>query len=242
MSKKLTFKNVIVDLVAVVDRKRAVSSARYFKTGKGEYGEGDVFVGITVPVMRAVAKKYQLISLGEIKKLLVSDIHEHRYVALLILCLKYQKEPAIHREIFEMYLVHTKFINNWDLVDTSARDIIGHYIWNHFITSKRRIFLTKLAKSRHLWERRISIVATHYGIVRQEFEETLVIADLLLKDTHDLIHKATGWMLREVGKKDEGVLKKFLDGHAVVMPRTMLRYSLERFKPQERLKYMKMKA
>ncbi len=236
----LTAKSVMKELALVSDKQKAVFVARYFKTGKGQYGEGDVFIGVTVPAVRVVVRKYRELPLSEVQVLLTSKIHEHRLAALLILCLQYARGNT--EEIFKMYLNNTRYINNWDLVDTSARDIVGHYVWNHMSPTKRKIFLSKLAKSESLWERRIAMVATSYGISKGELDYTFHIAEVLLKDTHDLMHKASGWMLREAGKKDKRALAGFLDSHAGTMPRTMLRYALEHFKPKERQKYMQMRA
>lgn len=241
MAKSLSYKNVIHDLSLVASKDRAMGAARYFKTGKNDYGEGDIFIGVTVPAARIISKKYLLLPIADVLKLLKSKIHEHRFTALLILGLQYAKQPERQKEILDVYLSHTRYINNWDLVDTSARDIVGHYVWNYLDSKKRKTFLSKLANSELIWERRISIVSTHYGIMKGKTEETLAIAALLIKDTHDLLHKATGWMLREVGKKDINGLRGFLDKYASIMPRTMLRYALEHFAEKERFKYMKMK-
>jgi 3-methyladenine DNA glycosylase AlkD len=242
MTKIPTYKDIVADLAKVSDKKRALEMARYFKTGKGEYGEGDIFIGVTVPASRIISKRYVELGMSEVKKLLTSKIHEYRTIALHIWCLQYARESERRKEIFNEYLAHTKYINNWDLVDTSAREIVGQFVWNYYSAIKRKAFLTKLAKSKLIWERRIAIVATHYGIMKGELGEVFAVATLLLKDTHDLMHKAVGWMLREVGKKDRNALRWFLDSHAHVMPRTMLRYALEHFEPAEKARYMKMKA
>jgi 3-methyladenine DNA glycosylase AlkD len=235
-------KSVIKSLKVIADKDRAISTARYFKTGKGEYGEGDVFIGVTVPQGRIVAKEYRELPIEEVLILLRSKVHEHRSVSLYILCDQYSRYPKRQKEIFDIYLQHTEYVNNWDLVDTSARDIVGHYVWNHLSDAKRKLFLSKLAKSKILWERRIAIVSTHYGILRDDLSETFFVSELLLSDTHDLMHKAVGWMLREAGKRDKKALVVFLNRYAGIMPRTTLRYSIEHFGLVERLKYMKMKA
>jgi 3-methyladenine DNA glycosylase AlkD len=237
-----TAKSVMKELALVSDMQKAVFVARYFKTGKGEYGEGDIFIGVTVPAVRVVAKKYREMPLSEVQILLTSKIHEHRLAALLILCLQYKKADAEGKKnIFHVYLKHTAYINNWDLVDTSARDIVGQYIFEHQTKIERMKFLKKYAGSKSLWERRIAVISTAYGISKGYFDEICIISEILLKDTHDLIHKALGWMLREMGKKNkegEQRLLKFLDENAFKMPRTMLRYSLERLDIKARKRYM----
>ncbi len=223
-----------IDLEKLATKERAIVSQRFFKTGKGQYGEGDIFIGTTVPDTRKVAKKYNL-SLEEIKQLLESKIHEHRLIALFILVDKYKKsEDKEKQEIANFYLNHTKHINNWDLVDSSAHLILGEHISN-----KDKSILEKLAKSNNLWERRISIISTLQFIRKNQFDETFKISTILLKDKHDLIHKAVGWMLREVGKKDKNQLKNFLNKHHKEMPRTMLRYSIEHFSKEEKEYFMK---
>ena len=206
------------------DAKRAKNLAWFFKTGKGEYGEGDQFCGITVPALRKIASRYRDLKLADIKKLLGSVIHEHRLVALLILLDQYKRADASAREkLFDFYLANTRYINNWDLVDASARDIVGEHL-----VARPRAILYKLAKSADLWERRIAIIATHAFIRRGDFTDTFTISELLLGDKHDLIHKAIGWMLREAGKQSEPRLVQFLKTHYSAMPRTTLRYAIER--------------
>ncbi|MBR9690630.1 DNA alkylation repair protein [Candidatus Woesearchaeota archaeon] len=215
-------------------KEKAQILQRFFKTGKGQYGEGDIFIGVTVPEQRKTAKKYVNISFDEIQKLLDSKIHEHRLTGLLILTYKYEKaNDKQKKEIYDFYMKNTKAINNWNLVDVTTPKIVGAYLFD-----KKRDVLYKLVKSKNLWERRISILATHYFIRNNQFEDTIKLSELLLKDTHDLIRKAVGWMLREVGKRDKKTLTKFLDKHSKQMPRTMLRYSIERFEDKERKKYM----
>jgi 3-methyladenine DNA glycosylase AlkD len=190
----------------------------FFKTGKGEYGEGDIFLGISVPDQRKIAQKNVLLSLSEIKTMLQSPIHEYRLTALLILTYK-----PLTKEILDFYLQNTKYVNNWDLVDLTAYKILGNWLLD-----KNRFVLYKLAKSKQIWEQRIAIVATYAFIKNSQFEDTIKISKILLSHKHDLIHKAVGWMLREVGKRDEQVLRKFLNTYKNVMPRTMLRYAIER--------------
>jgi len=213
--------------------EKAKSSAWFFKTGVGQYGHGDVFAGVTVPEQRKVARQFRDLPLTEIDKLLASKIHECRLTALLVLVGQYQKADAATRErIVEFYLAHTPRINNWDLVDSSASYILGVHLLH--ADEKKRKILYRLAKSKDLWERRIAIIATLAFIRNNEYADTLALAELLLSDSHDLIHKATGWMLREVGKRSPDTLREFLRAHATQMPRTMLRYAIERFPDEER--------
>lgn len=222
------------DLQKLQDPKKADILSRFFKTGKGQYGEGDIFLGVTVPKQREVAKKYINLTLEELQKLLLSKIHEHRLTALLILVDKYKKSEQIEKEkIFDFYLKNTKSINNWDLVDLSAPNIVGDFLLNN-----DRAILYKLAKSENLWEKRISILVTYAFIKNNEFKDTLKISEILLKDSHDLMRKAVGWMLREVGKKDQKVEEEFLKKHYKIMPRTMLRYAIERFDENKRRFYL----
>jgi 3-methyladenine DNA glycosylase AlkD len=223
-----------LDLKRLANPEKAKLLSRFFKTGPGEYGEGDVFLGIMVPEQRKVAKKYSGLSLPEIQDLLTSKIHEHRLVSVFILVSKYQKaDPSGKKDIYDFYLRNTKNINNWDLVDMSAPKIMG----DHLLERDKSI-LYKLARSDNLWERRISILSTAAFIDKHQFEDSLKISELLLGDKHDLIHKAVGWMLREMGKKDQEVEEMFLRKHHKVMPRTMLRYAIERFEEKKRKAYM----
>lgn len=220
---------------ANADKARILSG--FFKTGKGQYGEGDIFIGITVPVLRKIAKQYFRISASHIDKLLHSPYHEHRLCGLLIMVYQYErlKEDKLKDLIYEQYLSNTAFINNWDLVDLSAPKIVG----THLLNQSDRTILYKLAKSKDLWERRISIISTFAFIKEGDSKDTFAIARLLIDDKHDLIHKAVGWMLREVGKRiSESTEKKFLDQHYSTMPRTMLRYAIERFRENERRQYL----
>lgn len=209
--------------------------SNFFKTGKGEYGEGDKFLGITVPEQRSIAKKYLDLSLDDIESLLQSDIHEHRLTSLLILVEQYKKASETEKEkIVTFYLKNAQRVNNWDLVDLTAPNILGPYLIN-----KDKKILYTLSKSSNLWEKRIAIVATLAFIRKEEFEDTLKISELYLNEKHDLLQKATGWMLREMGKKNEQVLEEFLQKNFKNMPRTMLRYSIERLSKERREFYMK---
>lgn len=212
----------------------AAVSQRFFKTGPGEYGEGDVFLGIKVPVLRRLAREFRAAGEDEAQVLLQSPFHEERLFALLLLMQGYAVANEAGREaIYRRYLANTSRINNWDLVDISAPHIVGGHL-----QSRSRAVLLQLAASSDLWERRIAIVATLYFIRRNEFSDTLQIARMLLNDPHDLIHKAVGWMLREVGKRDRAVAEEFLKTHYQTMPRTMLRYAIERFPEALRLRYL----
>ncbi len=233
---------VINELLKLKNKDKSKILTRFFKTGKGEYGEGDVFLGITVPVSRSIAKKYAHIDFKEIQELLNNKYHEVRLVALLILVQKYKtciKQNLPHRQdlcgkIVEFYLKNTKNINNWDLVDLSAHYILGDYLFY-----KDKNILIKLAKSKNLWERRIAIISTFAFIYKGEANWTFKIIDILIKDKHDLIHKACGWMLREIGKRvDEKQLISYLDQNSDKMPRTMLRYAIERLPETKRLYYL----
>jgi 3-methyladenine DNA glycosylase AlkD len=216
----------------------AATAARFFKTGPGQYGEGDILLGLRAEVMHRLSKEYHSLPFRDLRMLLRSPVHEDRSLALLILVRQATKgDGAAKQKIYELYIAHTRYINNWDLVDASAREIVGGYLYD-----KPREPLVQLARSASLWERRISIVATHYFIRQGEFADTLRIAKLLLGDKEDLIHKAVGWMLREVGKRDQSTLEKFLRRHGSVMPRTALRYAIERFPKELRLAYLTGKA
>lgn len=213
---------------------RAKKLAGFFKTGKGQYGEGDLFLGIPVPEQRKVANRYTDLLLNDLQELLNSKFHEHRLTALLILISKYGKaEDSGKEEIFSFYLKNTENINNWDLVDLSAPKIVGDYLVN-----KDGFILYKLAKSNNLWERRIAILSTFRFIGNNDFEDALSISELLLHDKHDLIHKAVGWALREIGKRDQEVEERFLTKYCMQMPRTMLRYAIEKFDCEKRKFYL----
>ncbi len=221
-------------LRALGNPQAAAFAARYFKTGPGQYGEGDVFLGLRAPVMHALAKEYRALPLDQVVELLRSTVHEDRLLALLIMVRQAAKgDAAVRKGIYDLYMAHTRFVNNWDLVDASAPTIVGSHL-----ADRSRKPLDRLAGSKCLWERRISIIATMYFIRRGEFQATLRIAERLLGDREDLIHKAAGWALREVGKRDQPILEAFLDRHARIMPRTMLRYAVERFPEEKRNAYL----
>ena len=228
--------NLRNDLHKYKNSAKAKILSRFFKSGKGEYGAGDKFLGITVPDSRSVAKQYLKLPLKEVTILLQSKWHEERLVALLLLVAKFQKGSEVEKkEVYKFYLSQTKYVNNWDLVDLSCSYIVGISL-----LKKDRRILEKLAKSKNLWERRIAIISTFAFIYSGESDWTFRIARILLKDEHDLIHKAVGWMLREVGKRvSEEALENFLSESAVNMPRTMLRYAIERLPEIKRKKYLK---
>ena len=225
----LAHEQVKAELEGLSDPEHAMKLQGFFKTGKGEYGEGDIFIGVRVPDQRRIAKKYRNISLTDVLELLRSEIHEHRLTALFILTEQFNKgDEEARRRIVGLYLSNTAYVNNWDLVDSSAHKILG--VW---LVNKPRGVLYDLARSESLWERRISIISTFAFINRGDLVDALALAEALVDDGHDLIHKASGWVLREVGKKDQSVLEEFLLEHFKTMPRTMLRYAIERL-PKER--------
>ncbi len=223
------------ELHSIADPEIAAHSSRFFKTGPGEYGEGDKFLGIRTPELRKIDRKYHQLPLNEIKHLIRSPYHEERLLALFILTYKFPKsDKQEQKQIYDFYLTNIRYINNWDLVDSSAPKIIG--VW---LMDKPKELLYKLAESDNLWERRISMLATLHFIKNGQFEDTLKIADLPLGDDHDLIHKAVGWMLREIGNRDQNRLKEFLKSRHEKMPRTMLRYAIEKFPEPLRTSYLK---
>ena len=227
---------VRAELKKMADAEYAKTAARFFKTGKGEYGEGDIFIGIRVPALRKAAQRFSDLPLDDIGILSLSDIHEERMIALLLLVHSFKRakrETAAQKKIFDWYMAHTAGINNWDLVDLSAPEIPGAWL----LDRDRSVLLT-FAKDRDLWKRRIAIVATHAFIKKNDFLTTFEIADILMNDTHDLIHKAVGWMLREAGKRDLSAEKDYLKTRYKTMPRTMLRYAIERFPEAERKRYL----
>ena len=222
------------DLKKLSDPEKAKILLKFFKTEKGGYGEGDKFLGIKVPDQRKIAKKYRDLSLSKIQDLLSSKIHEYRLTSLFILADKYQRSDKNNKKkIFEFYLKNTKNINNWDLVDSSAPYIVGDYLLD-----KDRKILYELAKSKKLWERRIAMLSTYTFIRNGEFEDTLKIAGILLNDEYDIIHKAVGWMLREIGNRNQKVEEKFLKKYYKKMPRVMLRYAIEKFSEEKRRFYL----
>jgi 3-methyladenine DNA glycosylase AlkD len=228
-------KEVTNALKTLATEERRKVNEWFFKTGKGEYGYGDIFLGVTMPDIRRIAKKFsQEISLQELTELIRNPIHEVRLCALIILVNKYKKENS--DKIYQYYMDHLTAINNWDLVDSSAPYIVGDYLYKHPEKSK---ILIDFSHSENLWVRRISIVSTFTFIKNNEFNTTLEIAKLLLNDNHDLIHKALGWMLREIYKRDERIIKRFLRQNYAQIPRTTLRYAIERMDKEERLLYLK---
>ncbi len=229
-----TARDALNRLQALGSLEAAATAARYFKTGPGQYGEGDVFLGVRVPALRKLASEFRHLPDGEVLSLLGSEFHEARLLALLIWVRAASKgDEATRRLVYDLYLANTRSVNNWDLVDASAREIVGGYLHD-----KDRVPLYRLVRSKSVWERRIAIIATHDFIARHDFADTLGITGTLLGDPHDLIHKAAGWMLREVGKRDRATLERFLRAHHRVMPRTMLRYAIERFPPDVRRAYL----
>jgi len=226
---------ILDELKTLGDPVRATHSQRFFKTGPGEYGEGDIFLGIKVPIQRALARSYKQATLKDAVSLLSSAYHEARLTALFLLIQIYQKSDAQGRtQIYQIYLDQVKYINNWDLVDSSAMQIVGHYLFH-----KDRSPLRTLAQSHDLWERRIAIIATYHFIKQYEFQDTLDLSAILLNDQEDLIHKAVGWMLREVGNRSRPTEEQFLLKYYQNMPRTMLRYAIEKFPQDLRQAYLK---
>ena len=220
------------ELMQLSDPSHAKKLQGFFKTGKGEYGEGDIFIGVRVPDQRRTAKKYWNIPLTDVLVLLKSGIHEHRLTALFILTQQFNKgDEDLRQQIVDIYLSNTAYVNNWDLVDSSAHKILGAWL-----VDKDRDVLYGLAESESLWDRRISIISTFAFIDRGDMVDAVSLAGMLVDDGHDLIHKASGWVLREVGKKDQSLLEEFLLEHYETMPRTMLRYAIERL-PEERRKF-----
>ena len=229
-------KQIMKRLRDLGDSEIAAHSQRFFKTGRGEYGEGDRFLGIRVPTIRKCVQEYRAISLEDTRELLKSPFHEARLLALLILVAKYSSAnvSSEKKTIYRFYLSYTKFINNWDLVDCSAEHIVGAHL---FCRDRKPIY--RLARSRILWERRIGVMSTFHFIKREDFTDTLAIAEVLVHDQEDLIHKAVGWMLREVGKRNRNAEERFLAKHYKGMPRTMLRYAIEKLPETERLAYLR---
>lgn len=236
-NRKIKSEDIIKDLKSQADKEISAGRARFMQVYKGGYGEGDLFLGLTVPMQRKIVKKYcRDISLEETEKLLQNKFHESRYVALSILKEKYQKKNTSRQEkekIVKIYLKNIKYINNWDLVDISAPHITGEYWYN---TSTDGLW--KLARSKNLWKERIAVLSSHYFIRQGNFSEICELAEFFLGHKHDLMHKAVGWMLREAGKRDEKVLYGFLDKYYKNMPRTMLRYSIEKLTEKKRRHYM----
>lgn len=228
------YNKIISQLNEKRNLKKAKDLSRYFKAKKGEYGEGDIFLGLTSQQIKDVAKMHYSANLAVLQKLLDSKTHEKRVCALRILVKQFTRaKEDVQRQIFEFYIKNTKNINNWDLVDLSAPYISGHYLLN-----KNRKILYDLVQSRNIWSRRISIMSTFAFIRNNDFYDALKISEILLEDKHDLIHKAVGWMLREVGNRDRKKEEEFLNKHVKKMPRTMLRYAIEKFPKNRRLLYL----
>ena len=228
-------KAIISDLQALSDAEKQEIFPKFFKAGKGEYGEGDRFIGVTVPNIRAIAKLHKDISIEEIRELILSEWHEVRLCALIIMVEKSKKkDESLRKELFDLYLSQTKHINNWDLVDLSCRFIVGEYLLD-----KSRDILYQLAQSSLLWDNRIAIVSTYAFIRKGQLEDTYALSDLMMQHPHDLMHKAIGWMLREAGKRNPERLYDYVMSHRADMPRTMLRYAIEKFSPKERAILMK---
>lgn len=236
MNKINLSKSIIDELNENACKEKAQHHLKFFKTGSGEYGEGDKFIGVNVPIQRKIAKKYyREINLNELEQLLKSEIHECRLTALFMLCYKFEKAAKDEKaSIVNLYLDNIAFVNNWDLVDASAPTLLGGYLFD-----KNRSLLYDLANSDDLWKQRIAIIATLYFIRRNDFYDTLAISEILIHHHHDLIHKAVGWMIREVGKRDKDVAIAFLQKHYTEMPRTMLRYAIEKFDEDLRHQFLK---
>ena len=232
--KQIT-KTITSELQALSNAEKREIFPKFFKAGKGEYGEGDRFLGVTVPNVRAIAKQHKDIALAEIQELIQSEWHEVRLCALLIMVEKSKKkDEALRQQLFDLYLSQTDRINNWDLVDLSCRFIIGEYLLD-----KSRDILYQLAQSSLLWDNRIAIVSTYAFIRKGQLEDTYALSDLMMHHPHDLMHKAIGWMLREAGKRNPERLYDYVMSHRADMPRTMLRYAIEKFSPKERAILMK---
>ncbi|MBF0195244.1 MAG: DNA alkylation repair protein [Magnetococcales bacterium] len=233
----MTVAKIKAELASLGNVEIAAHSAKFFKTAKGQYGEGDRFIGVRVPVQRKVAQQYKTLPLNGIQELLRSAIHEHRLTAVIILVNRYQKAKSLKEKekLFQFYLDYKAGINNWDLVDSSAHKIVGNYLLAH---KEKRAILYHMADSTNIWDRRIAIIATMTFINNGEFTDTLNLSEKLIDDPHDLMQKAVGWALREVGKVDQKTLEKFLNKHAKTMPRTMLRYAIEKFTTERRKFYM----
>ena len=221
------------DLKKLSNKKKASVFQRFFKTGEGEYGFGDIFIGLTVPQSRNIAIKFKDLDFADIIELLKSKIHEERLIALLILVHKFQKEPLEQRRIYDFYIKNIKFVNNWDLVDLSSDKIIGGYL-----IDKPKEILVKFANSENIWEKRIAIISTYNFIKNNKFKDSLKIAEILVNDKNDLIQKAVGWMLREIGNRNKEQELKFLKKYYKKMGRTALRYALEKFPESLRKKYL----
>ena len=226
------------ELDGAADPERARHLQRFFRTGPGEYGEGDRFLGLRVPQVRAIVRRHRELPLPDVADVLASRYHEHRQAALFVLTDRYRRAaPADRETIAAFYLQHLDAVNSWDLVDGSAPHILGAHL-----LSRDRAVLYQLARSGHLWRQRVAVLATFRFIQAGQFDDTLRLAELLRDHPHDLIHKAVGWMLREIGKRDQAVEERFLDRHAARMPRTMLRYAIEKFDPERRRSYLQRRS
>lgn len=231
----MTAQNIITDLQTLGNPEKAAHLSRFFKTGKGEYGEGDLFIGVTVPEQRGISKKYRSAGFPVLRELIASPYHEVRLTGLLILVSQFEKNKneEFRKSCVDFYLSQTRYINNWDLVDLSCYKLLG--VW---LTDKDRSLLYTLSESANLWEQRISIVTCMHFVRKGDFKDCLALSERLLNHPHDLIHKAVGWLLRETGKKDRQVLTDFLQPRYRQMPRTMLRYAIEHYPEEERKKYL----
>jgi 3-methyladenine DNA glycosylase AlkD len=228
---------IVLDLKKASNKEYAKTAAYFFKTGPGQYGEGDQFIGVRVPMIRSIVKNYSTdAKMTDIESLIVSPIHEERMAAVLLLVARYSSRTAddkTKKELYSYYMKNAERMNNWDLVDLSAPRIVGEHLFD-----RDRSILYKMAVSKNLWKRRIAVIATHGFIRRGDLEDTFRLADKLLNDEHDLMHKAVGWMLREAGKKNTQALEKYLKDRYAKMPRTMLRYAIEKFPESKRKKYL----
>lgn len=229
------YKELLDEIISMKNDESIAILQRFFKTGKGQYGEGDLFLGIRVPELRKISKKYfDKINIDECEKLLKNKYHEIRLLSLFIFILKYEKENN-KKIIFDIYLSNTRYINNWDLVDLSSPNIVGSYIYNNNLDKR---ILYDMIKTHDLWNTRIAILATFYFIKNKDYKDIIKMSEILIDDKRDLIHKALGWMLREVGKRDKTTLVKFLEKYSKKMPRTMLRYSIEKLSDEQKTIFM----
>lgn len=230
----MNFKEAFSELKSYSNPAKAEHSKRFFKSGPGEYGEGDKFLGITVPNQRKVARKFKNMELNEVQKLLQNEYHEARLTAVMLLVYKIEKaNEHVFEEVVQFYLKNLRYVNNWDIVDSSCHQILGRFLFN-----KERDLLYELAQSEDIWKKRIAIITCYYFIKRDDFKDALKIAEILLNDDHDLIHKAVGWMLREIGNRNLDAETQFLDQYFKNMPRTMLRYAIEKFDEPLRKHYL----
>ncbi len=233
----MSYREIELLLEKLANPQNATHMQRFFKTGPGQYGEGDRFLGIKIPELRKLAAEFKSLPLDDCRSLLQSEFHEERMLALFLLIRHYKKgNPDTKTTIYKMYMDNTRYIDNWDLVDSSAMHIVGHYL-----KDKDHEILIQMARAGDLWQRRIAVIATFTYIKASSYDTALKIIEILVNDPHDLIQKATGWMLREIGKRDLQTEEDFLDAHAATMPRTMLRYAIEKFPPEKRKHYLSKK-